>query len=60
MIYFPEYPQQAQTVVNIIQRRIAHYGDDSGTLTKMRKDTALNKLTKYYQVLGDITTDPIK
>ena len=51
-----EYPKQSQTVLNILQRKAARYGDDKGTLTAMRKDTATNKIAKYLQVLGDIAT----
>ena len=49
-----EYPKQSQTVINILQHRAARYGDDKGSLTHMRKDSAMNKLAKYLQIVGDL------
>ena len=54
--FFVEYPKQSQTVISILQRKAARYGDDKGTLANMRKDTAMNKLAKYLTVVGDIAT----
>jgi len=56
LIPLTEYPKQSQTVLNILQRKAARYGDDKGTLTAMRRDTAMNKIAKYLQVVGDIAT----
>ena len=48
--------QDAQTLADIIQRRIARYGSDDGvgTRTSSGKTTALSKYSKYLQVLGEI------
>ena len=50
------YAKEAQLTASIIQNKIAKYGDDSGTLTPTRKETAQNKLMRYYSVIGDIVT----
>ena len=43
-----EYPKPCQTVSNLVQLKICGYGDpEKGTLTKMRKDSALRKKQKY-------------
>ena len=43
-----KYPKECQTVSNIMQLRVAKYGDATdGTLTNQRKDTALNQVIKY-------------
>ena len=49
-----EYPRQSQTVINILQHKAARYGDDKGTLTHMRKDTAMNRMAKYLKVVGEM------
>ena len=46
--------QGAQTVADIWQRKFARYGDDSGTRTYKKKETADAKYKRYLAVLGDI------
>ena len=48
-----EYPRECQTVVNILQHKAARYGDDKGSLTNMRRESAMNKMAKYLQVVED-------
>ena len=48
------YPKEAQTVITILQMKVARYGDDSGSLTVTRKDTIMKKVKKYYSVIGDL------
>ena len=49
-----KYPKEAQTVANIIQIRVAKYGDPTdGSLTNQRKDTAMNQITKYGYVVDN-------
>ena len=49
-----DYPKETQTVADILQRRFAKYGDDSGTKTHTRKETAQTKMSKYMTTLGEI------
>merc|ERR1712096_364007 len=49
-----QYPKEAQTVCDIVQRRFAKYGDSSGTRTQTKKETASSRINKYDQVLGRI------
>lgn len=43
-----EYPKPCQTVSNLVQLKLCGYGDpEKGTLTSMRKDSALKKVNKY-------------
>lgn len=51
------YPKECQTLADILQRRVAKYGDETGTRTSGAKKTASNKLTKYLQTLGKILSD---
>ena len=46
--------QESQTVADILQRRFARYGDESGTKTIRRKEAATAKMKKYLLALGDI------
>ena len=48
------YAKEAQTVITILQMKVARYGDDSGSWTFTRKDTIMNKVKKYYSVIGDL------
>ena len=50
-VFQVEYSKEAQLVVTILQNKVARYGDNSGTLTHMRKDTVNNKLLRYYSIL---------
>ena len=52
-----KYPKECHTVAHIIQTRICKYGDDSGSLTQMKRNTANDKLLKYLAVIGKIVTD---
>ena len=50
-----EYPETSQTVWNILQLFVMKYGDqDTGTLTKYRKETAKHKVQNYLAVIRDI------
>ena len=51
------YAKESQLTVHILQSKVAKYGDNSGTLTPMRKGTAEKKLSKYYSVIGDLITN---
>ena len=43
-----EYPKHCQTTSNLIQLKICGYGNpEKGTLTTMRKDSAMKKINKY-------------
>ena len=52
-----EYSETSQTTWNILQLYVMKYGDqDTGTLTKYRKDTARHKVQNYLAVIGDIAS----
>ena len=46
------YSSGAQITAELIQKRIAKYGDDTGTLTNMRRTTAISKIQKYVNFLS--------
>ena len=46
------YTKAAQTMCDIIQRRFAKYGDNNGTRTNGKKETAATKISKYTEVLA--------
>ena len=46
--------QEAQTIADIWQRKIAGYGSMVGTKTAVRKETAKNKMKKYMQIVGEV------
>jgi len=48
------YPKEAETLCNIIQRKFAGYGDDTGTRTNGKKTSAVTKLKKYVGILGHL------
>ena len=49
-----KYGKEAQTTCNILQLRVAKYGDpDEGTLTNQKKDTAFNQIVKYAFVVDN-------
>jgi hypothetical protein len=48
--------QDCETLCDIIQRRFAGYGDNTGTRTQGRKETAKSKIDKYLMELGRILT----
>ena len=52
-----KYPKECHTVAQIIQTRVCKYGDDSGTLTQMKRNVANDKLLKYLAVIGEIATN---
>jgi len=47
-----KYPKECQTVCDILQRKVAEYGDDSGTKTQGSKSSAKSKFDKYLDGLG--------
>ena len=49
-----KYPKECQTVANLMQLRVAKYGDPSdGSLTNQRKDTAMNQVMRYAMVVDN-------
>ena len=48
------YPKAAETMCDIIQRRFAKYGDNNGTRTNGKKETAATRMSKYTEVLATI------
>ena len=49
-----QYPKGGATVADILQRHAALYGDQSGTKTWSRKDTAEKKMQAYFCKLGKL------
>ena len=49
-----KYPQGAQTLGDILQRKVANYGDDSGTRTWRSLQAASKKYKQYLMVIGDL------
>ena len=47
-----EYPQEATYVCDFLQRVVADYGDDGGSLAKKAKSTMENKMARYFMRLG--------
>ena len=48
-----EYGEKSQTVAEIIQLKIAKYGNsDKGTLTKRAKGTAKNKIKNFCNIVN--------
>lgn len=47
-----KYPKAGETVADLLQRSVASYGDNSGTRTWKRKDTAEKKIEGFYSKLG--------
>jgi len=48
------YPKEAETLCDIIQRKFAGYGDDTGTRTNGKKTSAFSKMKKYVGTLGHL------
>ena len=49
-----KYPKEAQRTFNILQLRVAKYGDpDVGTLSIQKKEQAFNALVKYALVVDN-------
>ena len=47
-----EFPQEAAYVRDFLQRVVADYGDDGGSLAKKAKSTMENKMARYFMRLG--------
>jgi len=52
-----KYLKGSQTICDIMQRRVAKYGDGSGTRTHSSSNAAKSRLSKYLNELGKILSD---